>query len=108
MGQGGEVVSYADHLAANRRLCILQNLIEDGGHGSETVIEQFLLAQGHHAGLTRDYVRAQLKFLADIDALTIDYFRDRLMVAHVTERGVAIAQGRITVDGVETPPIGRR
>lgn len=101
-------MSYAEHLAANRRLCILQNLIEDSGHGSETAIEQTLLAQGHHAGMTRDHVRALLKFLADIDAVTIDYFRDRLMVAHITERGVAIAAGRITVDGVEPPPIGRR
>ncbi len=101
-------MSYADHLKANRRLCILENLIEDGGHGSETAIEQFLLAQGHHVGLTRDYVRDQLKYLDQIDAIRIDYFRDRLMVAHVTERGVNIAQGRITVDGVEAPPIGRR
>ena len=101
-------MSYAVHLAANRRLSILQNLIEDAGHGSETAIEQTLLSQGHHAGLTRDYVRDQLKFLAEIDALTIDYYRDKLMVAHITERGVNIAQGRITVDGVEAPPIGRR
>lgn len=101
-------MSYAAHLAANRRLCILQNLIEDGGHGSETAVEQFLLAQGHHAGMTRDHVRDLLKFLAEIDAVTIEYFRDRLMVAHVTERGVNIAQGRISVDGVEAPPIGRR
>ncbi len=101
-------MSYADHLKANRRLCILQNLIEDGGHGSETAIEQVLLASGHHAGLTRDYVREQLKYLAEIDAVSIDYFRDRLMVAHITERGVNIAQGRISVDGVEAPPVGRR
>lgn len=101
-------MSYAEHLAANRRLCILQNLVEDGGHGSETAIEQLLLAQGHHAGMTREHVRSLLKSLADVDAVTIDYFRDRLMVAHVTERGVAIAAGRITVDGVEPPPIGRR
>lgn len=101
-------MSYAEHLKANRRLCILQNLIEDAGHGSETTIEQLLLAQGHVAGMTRDYVRDQLKYLAQVDALTIDYFRDTLMVAHITERGVAIAEGRITVDGVEAPKIGRR
>lgn len=101
-------MSYAEHLAANRRLCILQNLIEDAGHGSETAIEQTLLAQGHHAGMTREHVRELLKSLAEIDAITIDYFRDKLMVAHLTERGVAIAAGRIKVDGVEPPPIGRR
>lgn len=101
-------MSYAEHLAANRRLAILQNLIEDGGHGSETAVEQTLLAQGHHAGMTRDHVRDLLKDLAELDAVTIDYFRDKLMVAHVTERGAAIAAGRITVDGVEKPPIGRR
>lgn len=101
-------MSYADHLAANRRLCILQNLIDDGGHGSETAIEQTLLAQGHHAGMTREHVRDLIKVLKDVDAVTIDYFRDTLMVAHITPRGVAIAEGRITVDGVEKPPIGGR
>lgn len=101
-------MSYADHLKANRRLCILQNLIEDGGSGSETAIEQILLASGHRFGLTRNYVRDQLKYLADVDAVSIEYFRDRLMVATITERGVNIAQGRITVDGVEAPPVGGR
>jgi hypothetical protein len=101
-------VSYAEHLAANRRLCILQNLIADQGHGSETAIEQTLRAQGHHASMSRDHVRELLKDLKALDAVTIDYFRDTLMVAHITERGVAVAEGRITVDGVEKPPIGRR
>ena len=101
-------MSYADHLAANRRLCILQNLIEDGGSGSETAIEQILLASGHRPGLTRDYVREQLKYLADLDAVSIEYFRDKLMVATITERGVNIAHGRITVDGVKAAPIGKR
>ncbi len=101
-------MSYAEHLAANRRLCILQNLIADQGHGSETAIEQTLRAQGHHASMSRDHVRELLKDLKALDAVTIDYFRDTLMVAHITERGVAVAEGRITVDGVEKPPIGRR
>lgn len=101
-------MSYADHLSANRRLCILQNLIADEGHGSETTIEQTLRGQGHHAGMTRQHVRDLLKDLVAVDAITVDYFRDTLMVAHVTERGVAIAEGRITVDSVEKPPIGRR
>lgn len=101
-------MSYAEHLADNRRLCILQNLIADGGHGSETAIKQTLLAQGHFVSLTREHVRELLKFLAAADAVTIDYYRDTLMVAHITARGVAIAEGRITVAGVEKPPIGGR
>lgn len=102
-------MSYRDRtLLPNRRLCVLQNLIEDGGHGSETAIEQNLLAQGHFVEMTREHVRDLLKFLTAADAVTIEYFRDTLMVAHITERGVAIAEGRITVDGVEKPPIGGR
>lgn len=101
-------MSYADHLSANRRLCILQNLIADEGHGSETAIEQALRGQGHHAQMTREHVRDLLKDLIAVDAITVQYYRDTLMVAHITERGVAIAEGRISVDGVEKPPIGRR
>lgn len=94
-------------LLPNRRLSILQNLIADGGHGSETAIEQTLMAQGHHVEMTREHVRDLIKSLVAIDAVTVDYYRDRLMVAHITARGVAIAEGRITVDGVEKPLIGR-
>ena len=100
-------MSYTEHLAANRRLCILQNLIADGGAGSETAIEATLRAQGHHAGLTRDHVRGLLKDLKAADAITVEYFRDTLMVAHITTRGVEIAEGRTAEDGVEKPPIGR-
>lgn len=101
-------MSYADHLAANRRLCILKGLIDDEGHGNESVIELNLLALGHHAGMTREYVREQLRFLEKTGAIEVDYYRDRVMVAHITSRGVAIAEGRITVDGVARPALGER
>ncbi|NBB51488.1 hypothetical protein GVN24_24695 [Rhizobium sp. CRIBSB] len=101
-------MSYAAHLAADRRLAVLENLIADGGSGSESAVKAMLEGLGHRIGITRETVRDLLKDLRERDLIEIEYFRDSLMVARITERGVDAAEGRITVDGVASPPIGRR
>jgi len=99
-------VSYADELKANRRLCILRLLVEERGHSNESVLELALRSLGHHAGLDRAYVRDQLTFLETAGAITIKYFKDRLMVVQLTERGASAASGAITIDGIAEPGFG--
>lgn len=99
-------MSPVAYMAGERRLSILRDLIADGGHGSEATIEMALRAQGYHAGLTREDVRANLRFLDSAGAITLDYYRETLMVAHITARGVAIGEGRIAIEGVARPPLG--
>ena len=99
-------MSYADHIAADRRLCILKLLVEDEGHSNESVLETGLIALGHRAGLDREYVRAQLRALEEFGAITVEFYRDRVMVAHITKRGVAAANGRVKIEGVAAPSMG--
>lgn len=101
-------MSYADHVAADRRLAILEHLIAEGGASSETALLAALRAQGHRVGLTRDDIRDLLKDLRAADLVEIEYYRDTLMVASITARGVDAAQGVIMVDSVAAPPMGRR
>lgn len=99
-------MSYAEHLAAERRLAVLQLLVEDRGQSNEQVLERALLAMGHSAGMTRAYVRALLTFLETVGCVTIEFFRDQLMVAKITDRGQAVARGSIDVAGIASPQLG--
>ncbi|PZO04837.1 MAG: hypothetical protein DCF29_09515 [Alphaproteobacteria bacterium] len=91
---------------ADRRLVILDLLMQDGGHGNEKVLEKGLEMMGHRVGIDRSKVRAYLKELETAGCVTIDLFRDTIMVASITERGVKVAKGNITVDGVAQPTPG--
>lgn len=99
-------MSYADQVAADRRRDILKILLADGGSGSEIVLEQGLAMLGPRMGLERAVVRSALRHLEQADLVSIDYYRDTIMVASITERGVKVARGWITVDGVTQPEPG--
>lgn len=99
-------MSYRDLVDADRRLVILDLLMQDGGHGNEKVLEKGLEMMGHRVGIDRSKVRAYLKELETAGCVTIDLFRDTIMVASITERGVKVAKGNITVDGVAQPTPG--
>lgn len=99
-------MTYAEILAADRRLCILKLLVEGGGRSNESVLQKGLEMLGHHAGLDRAYVREQLAFLERAGCIRIEYFADRVMVAHLNERGHSVAKGVITCEGIAAPEFG--
>lgn len=99
-------MSYKDLVDADRRLVILDLLMQGGGMGNEKVLETGLEQLGHRVGLDRASVRAHLKFLETTGCVTVDLFRDTIMVATITERGAKAQKGNITVDGVATPTPG--
>lgn len=99
-------MSYADFVDADRRLALLRLMAEDGGHANESVLETGLIALGHRARLDREAVRGHLRFLETAGCLTLEFYRDKVMVAALTRRGAAVADGRIEVDGVARPQIG--
>ena len=99
-------MSYRELVDADRRLVILTLLLEDGGHGNEKVLEKGLEMLGHRVGIDRATVRGYMKHLETAGCVTIDLFRDTIMVASITERGVKVAKGQITVDGVAQPTPG--
>lgn len=99
-------MSYRQLVEADRRLCILRLLLEDGGHGNESVLERGLEALGHRAGIERAVVRGYMSDLEKAGCITVEFYRDKVMVASITERGVKVARGQITVDGVAQPSPG--
>lgn len=99
-------MSYKEQVTADRRLSILELLMQDGGMGNERVLETGLTSLGHRVGVDRAYVREQMKFLETAGCVTIDLFRDTVMVATITERGAKVSKGFITVDGVTQPTPG--
>lgn len=98
---------FSDFLAQDRRLALLKLLIEARGEAGESVLERGLKALGHRVGVDRDAVRNDLSMLAEVGCVVVDYFDDRIQIAAITKRGVACAEGRITVDGVAEPSMGR-
>lgn len=99
-------MSYKEQVTADRRLAILELLMQDHGAGNERVIEVGLTSLGHRVGVDRAYVREQIKFLETAGCVTVDLFRDTIMVATITERGAKVSKGFITVDGVTQPTPG--
>lgn len=99
--------TFLDHMAADRRLVILRLLIEARGEAGESVLEKGLHMLGHRAGVTRDQVRADLRYLAERDAIVIEFFQDKVMIAAITRRGADCANGHVVIDGVAQPAIGR-
>lgn len=98
---------FGDFLAQDRRLVILRLLIEARGSAGESVLEKGLKALGHRIGVDRDAVRADLRFLETAGCVEVEFFQDKVMVAALTRRGEACAEGNIAVDGVAQPSIGR-
>lgn len=97
---------FAEALAEDRRLAELKLLIEAAGSANESVLETGLADLGHTTELTRENIRADLKYLEDRALVRLSYFNDRVCVAHITRRGVEVAEGRTTVKGIKRPSIG--
>lgn len=99
-------MSFADVVAADRRLIILRLLVENEGAASESVIERGLLDIGERKGIDREVVKQLIRDLAEKDCVKTTLYRDKLLIADITTRGVAVAAGRITVDGIAKPSLG--
>ncbi|HRD47543.1 MAG TPA: AsnC family protein [Caulobacter sp.] len=99
-------MSYRDRVEAERRLIILRLLMENGGAASESVIERGLLDLGERVGMDRQTVRRMIRELETSTCVVVELFQDKLLVPEITKFGVAVAQGRMTVDGVAKPSLG--
>jgi hypothetical protein len=93
-------------LAEHRRLSILLLLNEAGGTANESVLQSSLEQLGLGAGLTREKVRSDLRFLEDAGAVKLEWVMAKLGVATITRHGVEVSQGRNFIEGVKRPSIG--
>jgi hypothetical protein len=100
------VSAFSEFLAADRRLVILRLLVEARGEAGESALEKGLRALGHRVGVDRDAVRADLEALKERMCVVTDMVDDRILIAKITKRGVAAANGSIVVEGVAEPSMG--
>ena len=97
--------NYLENLAKHRRLSILI-LLADAGGANESLLFDCLEDLGLEAGLTRDAVRDDLKWLSERDLVKLEMVNGTLMVVKITQRGIDCAKGRIMVEGVKKPSLG--
>ncbi len=95
---------FVKMLAEDRRLAILRLLKESQGSANESVLHIALEALGHR-NQPRSQIREDMRALEGFGLLVIEFYGD-VMVAHVTKRGMDVAEGRVFVEGVKAPAIG--
>lgn len=97
--------TYPEILAEDRRSAMLKLLVESGGSANERILYTALESLGHRL-VTEENVRADLRFLEKAGAIRIEYFQERIAVAHILIRGTEIAAGKTIVEGIKRPTIG--
>jgi len=98
-------MALGDTIAAHRRLCLLRLLAAAHQYRSpDALLQGGLDAFG--LGATRDQVRGLLAWLAEQGLVALTSPQDGVIVAQLTERGLDVAEGRITAPGVQRPSPG--
>lgn len=94
-------MSFADIVAADRRLVILALLAEDADYShNEYVLSEGLRAFGHQT--SQDKLRTELSWLAEQGLVTINA-SSSVQVVNLTRRGKDVATGAVVVPGVKRP-----
>ncbi|MDE3932989.1 hypothetical protein NUQ34_03175 [Glaesserella parasuis] len=88
-------------LTKDQRLVILRSLAEAGYDANESILSDCLDLYGHD--ISRDLVRNHLVWLEEQGLIQLKRLKDGYMVASITQRGLDVAQGRVTVEGVKRP-----
>lgn len=97
--------SFAERMAEDRRLALLQALAEMPGYeANETVLRTALDHVGFRA--SRDVVRAEMTWLSDFNLLRIERLagpHNELWVGHLTGAGQDVTAGRMKHHGISRP-----
>lgn len=92
---------FADFLTADARLVILKELAAQmDGRLPETLLTRVLDAFGHRR--SRDWVRTQLRALADLGAVRVAE-AGTVMIAAITRAGIDHVERRAVIEGVARP-----
>lgn len=95
-------MTYVERVAASQRLCILRCLEQAPGYSvNDSILTD--VVNDFCPPIGRDKVRTELAWLSEQGLVTLRHVTDTLSVATATTRGVDVAQGRVTVPGVDRP-----
>ena len=94
-------MSYLEHLRQHMRLIILRALSEEPNYThNEAMLDD--IAKSFAIDRGRDFVKAEVRWLENIGAVTVKEMGSTLIVT-ATQRGVDHAERRIVLDGVRRP-----
>lgn len=98
-------MNFIDRVAASQRLHILQLLEQDAGYShNQHILAAGLGALGH--SISMDEVREHLRWLEKAGLLAVKDVHGIGLVATINDRGVEVAKGHLSVDGIERPRPG--
>jgi len=92
---------FAQVVNEDARLVILKSLLlSPSGQMNETLIDEALRHFGHNR--TRGWVRQQLRYLADMQAVVLDE-PGSVLVATITRAGLDHLERKAFIEGVKVP-----
>lgn len=97
-------MKFDEFTATLRRRDILEFLKDCGGRLNDEVLRE-ALDRLAYPRLARETVRTDINYLAK-RGLVREEWLDDFLIAHITKRGVEVAEGRISVEGIAPPEIG--
>lgn len=97
--------SFAELWMEDMRLVILRTLAQTSGYSCNDSILQDVLATFAHR-CSRDQVRSALAWLGENAYLSYEILETGTYIATITQRGIDVASGNITVPGVKRPGPG--
>ncbi|MEA3533712.1 hypothetical protein [Rhizobium sp. CC-YZS058] len=96
-------MSFDEHLTKDARLVILRELAKQTDNRlNETLLTAVLDTFGHRR--TRDWVRTQLRILADLGAVSVTE-AGPIMIAELRRAGQDHVDRRIIIEGVARPSL---
>ncbi|MDM9647736.1 hypothetical protein [Rhizobium sp. S163] len=99
------MTDFNDFVTIDARLVILRALAEQpDGRLNDSLVADVLDSYGHHR--SRDWIRQQLRYLADIGAVKNTDVGNGIVVAMITRLGVDHVERRTQLEGVKRPSIG--
>ena len=98
--------NFSELLDSDRRLALLKSLMDGDGSLNESILQTVLDMLGH--AVSRDKIRTDLAWLKEQGLVTLETIVN-VQVAHLTDRGCDVAEGRAGVPGIKRPrPSGGR
>ena len=98
-------MSFTEIVEKEARLVVLKLLAEQPDRRLNSSLMREALAESWAINRSRDWLHLQLRFLAEMDAVRITD-AGTVLIATLTDRGLAHVERQIVLDGVKRPSLG--
>lgn len=99
--------AFQNLMKEHRRLAILRALEspKSGGECNDSILQSVVISTG--IASSRDQIRSALEWMEEQDLVTVRTLESGTMVATITQRGLDVASGLLTVSGVQRRSPGK-